>query len=55
MLGVVFFFSQFSPIEIIIFNKKFLNHFKDKKSSGGLKIAKFSRFWTKFCAIRRIS
>ena len=29
MLGVVFLFSQFSPIEIIVFNKTFVYPIKD--------------------------
>ena len=34
MLGVVFLFSQFWPIEIIVFNKKFLYPIKDIDSLG---------------------
>ena len=64
MLGVVFLFCQFSPIEIIIFNKIFLYPIEDfdflgsnvkrnftSDNSGFLKIAKFAIFRTKLCAL----
>ena len=66
MLGVVFLFSQFSPIEIIISNKKFQNPIEDidflssnvkryftypfSQRSEGLKIAEFAKFCAKLCA-----
>ena len=67
MLGVVFLFSQFSPIEIIVFDN-FLYPIEDinfpssnvkryftsdcfLESFGGLKTAKLAMLWTKLCAL----
>ena len=67
MLGVVFLFSQFSPIETTIFDKIFLYPIDDINflssdekssppiifwdSSGGLQTANLAKFWTIFCAL----
>ena len=51
MLGVFFLFSQFSPIEIIVFSKKFLHPIEDIDflSSNLKKKFYLQLFFVKFC------
>ena len=64
MPGVVFLFSQFSPIRIIVFDKNILYPIENIYTpyfssvfllySVGLKNAKLAMFWTKLCGLTMI-